>query len=200
MENKIERLKIWFNSGITYEAFSEFINEGLINPAIFDETALKYSDYIKMNKQRSSRIEKTFIPDQDLVQIAQGISGEQYWLIITEEWCGDSAQNLPYIAKIAALNKNIKLKIVFRDENIELMDMYLTNGKSRSIPKLVVFNNNRELFTWGPRPGALQKYISEISSSRSKEEILNDIHLWYGRNKGIELIKEFKELLLKSSS
>lgn len=200
MENKLQKLKTWFNSGISYESFNNFIDNGLDKPENFDQTAINYLDYIKMNKQRSSRIEKTYFPDEELISLAEKVSQKQYWMVITEEWCGDSAQNLPYVAKIAGLNKNIEMRIVFRDENLELMDMYLTNGKSRSIPKLVAFDDHRELFIWGPRPAKLQAFQKEmLEAGEPKEKVLNQLHLWYGRNKGAELVKEFKDIFRNMS-
>lgn len=44
--------------------------------------------------------------------------------MLTEGWCGDAAQNLPVINKIAEENPNINLKLVLRDENLELMDEF----------------------------------------------------------------------------
>jgi hypothetical protein len=42
------------------------------------------------------------------------------------------------------------------------MDQYLTNG-GRSIPKLVAFDDDGQaLFTWGPRPAALQTYRQQL--------------------------------------
>ena len=84
--------------------------------------------------------------------------------MITESWCGDSAQNLPVIAKLAQLNSNIDFKIVLRDSNLEFMDLHLTNT-SRAIPKLVVFDeNNNELFQWGPRPVEAQNLFSRLKN------------------------------------
>jgi hypothetical protein len=74
-------------------------------------------------------------------------------MVITETWYGDSAQNLPIIAKAAELNNKIDLRILLRDSNIDIIDHYLTNGQSRSIPILVAFDlDGNELFKWGPRP------------------------------------------------
>lgn len=59
--------------------------------------------------------------------------------MITEGWCGDAAQILPFINKISELNEKIELKLVLRDQHPEVMDEFLTDG-SRSIPKVVVLN------------------------------------------------------------
>ena len=116
--------------------------------------------------------------------------------MITESWCGDSAQNLPVIAKLAQLNSNIDFKIVLRDSNLEFMDLHLTNT-SRAIPKLVVFDeDNNELFQWGPRPVEAQNLFSRLKNDGiEKSEINKELHLWYGRNRGKEVEREITELV-----
>ena len=64
-------------------------------------------------------------------------------MVLTEGWCGDAAQVLPVINKIASLSDFIDLKIILRDEHEELMNKFLTNG-SKSIPKLVAIDENKK--------------------------------------------------------
>lgn len=106
--------------------------------------------YTKLNYQRMARIFKTQILDHQIKNTIEQIRQKQDWWVITETWCGDAAQSLPIMAKLAALNPMIHLKIVFRDENPEWMNRYLTNG-SRAIPKLVVMDalSEKELAVWG---------------------------------------------------
>ena len=151
---------------------------------------------VKLNFQRSSRIHRTYKVDEKISSIMSWINSPQTWVLITENWCGDSAQNIPYIVEIAKLNKLVDFKIVHRDDNLELMDMYLTNG-TRSIPKLIVLKENEEeIFQWGPRPKEAQELVSLLKNQgKAKEEFLEQLHLWYGRNRGKALETELKILL-----
>jgi glutaredoxin-related protein len=117
-------------------------------------------------------------------------------MVITENWCGDSAQNLPYLAKISKLNNNIKLRIILRDSHPEIMDSYLTNG-TRSIPKLVVFDaEGNERFSWGPRPMEVQKLFSQWKAEGIvKPELYEKLHLWYSKDKGKSIEKEILQLI-----
>jgi hypothetical protein len=119
-------------------------------------------------------------------------------MVITETWCSDSAQNLPIIAKAAELNDKIDLRILLRDSNTDIIDHYLTNGKSRSIPILVAFDSDgNELFKWGPRPDTAKTLVTNLKSDGfSKEEFNHQLHLWYGRNRGKEFESELVELLM----
>lgn len=180
-----------------YEFFNEFAKQISVSDInTLNDYDKSFYDYRKLNFQRSSRLEKTFIPLEETKQIFSKINSPQKWIVITESWCGDSAQNLPVIAKLAQLNNNIDFKIVLRDSNLEFMDLHLTNG-GRSIPKLIAFDeNNNELFQWGPRPVEAQNLFSRLKNDGiEKSEINKELHLWYGRNRGKEVEREITELL-----
>ena len=186
------------NCDLTHNEFFDEFNKQI---SVSDINTLadcdkKFYEYRKLNYQRSTRLEKTFIPAEETKQIFSNIVSPQKWIVITESWCGDSAQNLPVIAKLAQLNSNIDFKIVLRDSNLEFMDLHLTNT-SRAIPKLVVFDeDNNELFQWGPRPVEAQNLFSRLKNDGiEKSEINKELHLWYGRNRGKEVEREITELV-----
>ncbi len=196
--NNFELIKSKLNQSISYsEYFENFKKKAEANDlSILSETEKEHFDYIKLNFQRSNRIHKTYKPSEELKNVISKISNEQLWVIITEEWCGDSAQTIPYIYEISKLNMLIDLKIFKRDSNLDLMDLYLTNG-TRSIPKLIAFDKNgKELFLWGPRPNEAQTLISKLKSNgKTKDEFIEQLHLWYYKDRGKSLENEIIELL-----
>lgn len=153
--------------------------------------------YTRLNLHRMRRWNKTFHPDEELINRLRG-SGQSWWAI-TEPWCGDSAQSLPVLGIIAQAS-GIPFRIVLRDENTGIMDRYLTNG-SRSIPILVAFDaEGDELFRWGARPAAAQKIVADWKHARgdkSYEDLKEEIHLWYARDKGQSLQQELMALASK---
>ena len=118
-------------------------------------------------------------------------------MVITEDWCGDSAQNLPYIAALAKMNSNISLRILLRDENPDIIDQYLTKGISRSIPILVAFDEaGEELFRWGPRPKEAQELVEELKANGYiKKDYIEKLHYWYAKNRGNNIEAELTKLL-----
>jgi hypothetical protein len=156
-----------------------------------------------INAQRMKRIDKQCIINYNLHTLISQINRKQKWLLISESWCGDSAQCVPVIAKMAELNKNILLEIIFRDEHLDLMDNFLTNG-SRSIPKLICIDEKTDSinFIWGPRPKAIQDRVSELKKNFPEithDELVKNIHLWYAQDKTKSIQAEFIELLNKSN-
>jgi len=192
--SKIEKQNIF-----TFDTFNK-ISIKKIESANIDnlsEQEKKLLDYTKINAQRTSRILRTFKPNPDVVKVIQKIDKPQTWIAITEDWCGDSAQNLPYFYKYSELNSNIDFRIILRDSNLELVDQYFTEGNPRSIPKVIGFDHNgNEIFIWGARPKVAQELVTKLKNEGfSKEEFNHKLHLWYGKNRGKELEKELITLL-----
>ena len=182
------------NSGMSYEEYKKLFADEIENPPAVDEK--NNYDIKKLNFSRSTRVEKQFVPSDELIEALNKIINPQLWIVLTESWCGDSAQNLPVIAKISELSKNVELQILHRDSNLEIMDQYLTNG-TRSIPKLIAFDEDgKELFLWGARPVAAQQLINELKEKGlQKNEWLIELHKWYANNRGKEIEIELLELL-----
>lgn len=157
-----------------------------------------------MNAQRIKRIDKQCVINYNLHTILSQINRKLKWIVISESWCGDGAQCIPVIAKMAELNENIKLEFVFRDEYPDLIDSFLTNG-SRSIPKLICMDEQNDTikFIWGPRPKAIQDKVSELKTSNQEithDELVKNIHLWYAQDKTKSIQSEFIDLLNKANS
>ncbi len=182
----------------SYEAFVNKIESKYIADSTLqlDADAKKLHGYTKLNLQRMSRVEKTFTVSDELQHLLPSIKTRQNWIVITEGWCGDSAQNLPALAKIAKVNPLIELQIIERDENLDIMDLYLTNG-TRSIPVLISFDENgNEIFRWGPRPKEAQQLVTRLKSEGMEHDaFVEQLHLWYAKNKSVALESEIKVLL-----
>ena len=120
-------------------------------------------------------------------------------LPISEGWCGDAAQLLPIFNKMALLAVAIDLKIVFRDENQELMNMFLTNG-SKSIPKLLILEKEtlEVLKNWGPRPKGATQLIKSYKEQYGiiDETAKIELQMWYLQDKGLSTQKEIIDLMI----
>ena len=184
--------------GMYYDEYRRLIDAFLM---VGKSTAKRESEslveYSKLNVVRMNRLDKTTEIIPELQKKISEISAPQTWLVLTEGWCGDAAQIVPVLNKIAELNNNIQLKLLLRDEHLELMSKYLTNGKSQSIPKLVVLDeHNNELFNWGPRPQALQELFYHMKANAlNNDSIKEEIHKWYAKDKTISIQKDLLALL-----
>jgi hypothetical protein len=185
------------HGGLDSEQYLQLMAEQAeADPAGLDEEAVQRIEYTRLNLHRTRRIERTYRPDEELARLVRAIDRPQLWMVLTEPWCGDSAQCLPHLAVLAGLNPAITLRLILRDTNLDIMDHFLT-GTSRSIPRLVAFAEDGEVvFQWGPRPAAAQEVFDQArAEGLAKPELLERLHLFYGRNRGRALEDEFIALL-----
>lgn len=157
-------------------------------------------NYSALNETRMHRLDKTIAISDENIVLLQSLKNNYIWLVLSEGWCGDAAQILPVLNKMAlASSGKIELKIVLRDENEELMNLFLTNG-SKSVPKLIVLEKaslNVEA-NWGPRPLGAVHLIQDYKEKHGRidETVKTDLQLWYLHDKGISTQNEIINLML----
>jgi hypothetical protein len=128
------------------------------------------------------------VPDWALAAVPPG-AGRKL-LVIAEDWCGDASNTVPIIAKLADMVPSLELRIIARDENLELMDQYLTNG-SRSIPIVIALDDEfEEIGHWGPRPTQLQAWVMDNRGTTPKAELYPQVRKWYARDRGETTLRE----------
>lgn len=189
-------LKAYAKKGLSHDTYRAEFDKAVAEGRVLGPPGGGYgADYTKLNLARTRRLEKILKIDDEARAIMANAT-PQTWIVLTEVWCGDSAQCLPVINQLAELSPAIDLRIFPRDEHLELMDQYLTNG-GRSIPKLIAIDagTGEELFTWGPRPNAAQALVDAKKATLSKEELAEALHGWYNTNKGQDVVTEIAALI-----
>lgn len=156
------------------------------------------SNYSMLNDKRMKRLDKTTKLTEEAVAEIKSYNGDVTWLVLTESWCGDAAQTMPVINKVAALNDNITMKVVLRDENEALMNEFLTNG-GKSIPKLIAIDNasGNVIGDWGPRPTKATQLVNDYKAAHGKltPEFKQDLQVWYNKDKGQNTVADLLKLV-----
>lgn len=184
--------KKYLEVGIEYDTYKENLAKDAID---YPDEHLKH--YIVMNQHRMHRVEKTAAISPKLAQAINGIKDNIYWLVLTEHWCGDASQIVPFLHKIATeSNGKITLKLVYRDQNLDLMDAYLTNN-GRSIPKVIQLDSHYHVTgVWGPRPVVAQELVMRLKADEAtKETYAEQLHLWYAKDKQHLIGEELTQLI-----
>jgi hypothetical protein len=198
---KLKHTDYWLKQSLSYGQYRQ-LSEDLF--AQGKTTGLNQSsenlEATKMNLQRMQRLDKTAQLNDALQSRLSELKKDLIFLTITEAWCGDAAQNLPWIHQIAlASHGRITDRYILRDDNPDLMDQFLTGG-SRSIPKLIVLDGHSHeiLTTWGPRPQAIQDWFLPIRKSVKEEEkktVYTQLHKRYADDKGQEFQKDLLNII-----
>jgi hypothetical protein len=111
-------------------------------------------------------------------------------LVLAEDWCGDAANIVPVLARLADLIPGMELRVLPRDQFPEAMNAFLTNG-TRSIPIVIALTAElQKLGHWGPRPSALQAWVLEHKKMMPSPERYAYARKWYARDKGETTLRE----------
>jgi hypothetical protein len=178
-----------------YLSYTNRILAGEIEIAPYDNP--DYFEYTKLNLTRMKRWLKTAELTDQTIKAVKSIVNRQHWIVISEPWCGDAAHILPFLHLMAKENKKIALKIELRDSEPFRIEKYLTNGKSKSIPILIVKTKEHEdLFVWGPRPKGAEEVRSNLTNGNATfEEMKTGLQKWYNDDKGLEIQTEIIGML-----
>lgn len=185
---------------MSYEQYRKLINDLMAeNKTTGNNHSEDILQYTRMNIFRMDRLDKTITTlHPELMEALQNVPHKLIWLVLTEGWCGDAAQIIPALAKMAEYSPNIDLMLLLRDENLELMDRYLTNG-TRSIPKLICLRADtlKELGTWGPRPAPAQQlwYDHQANPLGDYKDFAERLHTWYTKDKTETIQQELLPLI-----
>ena len=174
-----------------YRAYiAQLLNQG---KATGHEQNADLVHYSELNQARMHRLDKTIQVLPEVTEFFSKLTTKQLWVVLTEGWCGDAANCIPVLQKMAALSSNIDFKIILRDDNDVVMQLFLTNG-ARAIPKLLILDlESLDLIAdWGPRPEPAKQLILDYKAIHGivDEAAKIELQKWYLQDKGTTIQKE----------
>lgn len=126
--------------------------------------------------------------------------------ILAADWCGDVVRNVPVVFR-ALETAGIQTEVLILEENLDLMDQFLTMG-GRSVPIVIVADTGGYVLgQWGPRPEHVQKLMRAFKQENPDREApdydskIADVRKAMGQayGEGTEshavIIKELRELI-----
>ena len=138
------------------------------------ERAMSYAVYlasIEVNRDQFQRYDDlaTLSPD-DVAFFKRAVaapSGPVKMLVIAEAWCPDVYRGVPVFVRIAEAS-GMELRIVLRDENPDIMDEFLLDGRARAIPVAVFYTDDlRYIAHWTERPAVAQVEVRRLRAQLS---------------------------------
>jgi hypothetical protein len=154
---------------------------------------------VSKNADLWSAVWRRAVVGEEYLQRVAAVPGKWHLLVLSEDWCGDAVNTVPVVAKLVELSPNLELRVLSRDENLDLMDAHLT-GTSRSIPIVILLDAEYlERAWWGPRPTALQHSVSGEWQVLEKASRYREARSWYARDRGRTTIEEVVSMLERAS-
>ena len=167
------------------------------------ESALTFPDYLETVQKN----EELWRGVYQRVQLPAGavtdgtVPGTWHLLALSEDWCGDAVNILPVVSRLVDELPSVDLRVLSRDENLDIMDAHLTNGRSRSIPVVIAYDDAfRERGWWGPRPSELQQWVMTEGMKMEPGPRYAQTRRFYARDKGKAIVAEILGLLRSAAA
>jgi hypothetical protein len=133
------------------------------------DRALSYADYLAAIEVNRDQFQHYYdiarLTDDDVAffrEVAALPSGPAKILVIAEAWCPDVFRGAPVVARIAEAS-GMTMRVVMRDENPDIMDEFLLNGKARAIPVAIFYTRDHRYIThWTERPAVAHAEVARI--------------------------------------
>ena len=187
------------DNSISYQEYRELVAKYAAEGKTSGNTqTADYINYTKLNESRMHRLDKTLQVIDEVKIYLENLNKEYIWLVLAETWCGDAAQVVPVINKMAQVSSKIELRILLRDENEVVMNLFLTNG-TKSIPKLIILDKEtgEVIADFGPRPVGAKQLIIDYKAIHGivDETAKIELQKWYLNDKGVAIQKEIVALI-----
>ena len=148
----------------------------VVTPVRFAQ-GLTYSDFVAqaaVNQDKFVANDKTVpLTEDDIAFFRKAAAhprGPTKILALAEAWCGDVYRELPTAERIAEA-AGMELRVFLRDQNLDIMDEFLSNnGKSRAIPVFVFYTKDVEYIThWTERSASAHAGLgAAMSEAKTK--------------------------------
>ncbi|MHC4934442.1 MAG: thioredoxin family protein [Planctomycetota bacterium] len=168
------------------------------------DAALSWAEYLAAVEDKRDiwlAADKRAAVEPEAVARLEGLPAARRVLVLTEDWCGDAAREVPVLARAFEAAPRVEHRYLDSDTHPAVVERYLTHG-GRGIPLAIVQDEmGEELGAWGPRPAPLQALFRarqrELGAPAPEEKgaFYAPIMSWYAKDKGRAIVEEILMLL-----
>lgn len=130
--------------------------------------------------------------DAGLLASARTIPGSWRLLVVAEDWCGDSANTLPYAARLGEAVEGLEVRVVDSRAGRDLMQAYPTPDGRAATPTLVLLDETgTEVGCMVEQPRVLQEWwLGEAREISDEDERFEQKYAWYDEDAGRSTVAE----------
>jgi hypothetical protein len=158
--------------------------------ARFLEQADQRVDEWRANYERGREI------SSETLVAGQAIPGSWELLVVAEDYCGDSANTLPYVARLDEALDNLEVRVVDSRSGRGVMEAFPTPDGREATPTMVLLNDRGEpmgCLVEQPRP--LQRWWLGEAQEIEREERYRQKYDWYDDDAGASTTAEIVEIM-----
>jgi hypothetical protein len=154
-----------------------------------------FAEFLAAAKQRRDTWVKNAgygqIDPEQLARLQQ-LTGPWRVLVVAEDWCGDSANTIPYLATFAdSSGGKLQIRIVNSTDGKWVMEGHRTEDGRTATPTVIILSaDGTEAGCWVERPSELAAWMRDNRSKMSHDELLDKKYAWLNQDRGKSTVRE----------
>jgi len=139
-------------------------------------------------------------PTHQALQAARAVGGEMKFLVVAEDWCGDSVNTVPYLARLVEQVPGWEMRVIDSRRGADVMAANLTPDGRAATPTILVLDSDHEqVGVFIERPTILQEWFLRAESDLPRKELSEQKSTWYVEDAGEETVRELTELVRQAA-
>lgn len=135
------------------------------------------------------------VPDALRTRVT-ALPGSWRLLVVAEDWCGDSANTIPYVAKLVDAAGNLDMRIINSTVGRAIMESHRTPDGRAATPTVILLTEDfEEAGCFVERPRHLQRWWLANEDKLSRKDLLDQKYAWYAEDRGQETLEEIVAMM-----
>jgi len=140
-------------------------------------------------------------PTHQALQAAKAVGTELKFLVVAEDWCGDSVNTVPYLARLVEQVPGWEMRIINSRRGADIMAANLTPDGREATPTILLLDSDDEqVGAFVERPTILQEWFLRAESDLPRKELFDQKYTWYAEDAGEETVRELTELARQAAA
>lgn len=158
------------------------------------EGGRSFSDFLEGARSRRGQWRDHYaaaVVTSSVLDRARALGGPWRLLVVAEDWCGDSVNTIPYLAKLVDGVDGLEMRVIDSRVGRPLMEAHRTPDGRPATPTLLLLDGDWNLAgCMVERPGPLVSWYQENRAEKSSEELHEYLYAWYDRDQGATTVSE----------
>lgn len=133
----------------------------------------------------------------DLITRMRALPEKRRLLVVTEDWCSDSANTVPYIARLVdGAPERLDMRLINSQLGTPLMEAHRTPDGRAATPTVVVLGADGHVIgTWTERPPSIQTWFLEKQKTTMQKPLHDELLEWYANDAGKTTVAGIADIL-----
>jgi hypothetical protein len=133
----------------------------------------------------------------DLITRMRALPEKRRLLVVTEDWCGDSASTIPYLARLVdGAPERLEIRLINSQLGKPVMEAHRTPDGRAATPTVIVLGvDGRVIGAWTERPSSVQTWFLEKQKTTMQKPLHDELLAWYAKDAGTTTVAEIADIL-----